>query len=780
MNMSGGNRAARHHRFFSLGVSLVVILSSIFVGFFMQVSTAGAVNHDVGNVDINSLTDFGRILGYIYTSSDRHTVTDPATGNAIGFIGLVLDQDGYDHTPGSEQVADCFGSWPYAAHDDLEMIDPISMVINDGGTQKSIATFENTGAGTGDPNDVLINQTCWTVVNEDWAIIQWAVRNQKGVAITDFCLGLEVPLSVTGGGYGVGGDSGDDIDGFDATYDVYWAQDDTGITIGFASAIPSDPINHYYSVDYYNNYTFDEYKNKFGNDTWLYNRLHAPNAVVGATPGNRTTTIGWNGVTIAPGSIQTFTLVFAVNDSVPNMITAVLDAQDYYNSVASDFYITEFSDADSAAQEIEVYSQGKAPTDMSGAGYFLSVDGGVTALTGTWDKNPLPTYEYGIFTLTTGNIGPEGDTIGLYYDPGGGAVLIDQVAYGQEGTAPDPLTDESVARHYDSDMAEYTNDWLRNASSGSTWGAQNDVGIVILSPPVVLNRVMFNPLDPSEGYIELSWKGLPISIDNYRIVCDGTTNDAFIVPAGTILNAANPFYVLTESMAPGLFANMDSTADNVYLYNSAENRIDEVGWSSSHTQGRFMARVPDGNGTFEGFDDQSSIAAGWVFDQPPGMLITEISADDPNTAEIEVYNPWGGDEVPTPGVWDIKCSGGTLTGTWNPNPIPAGGYSVFTRSGGAMINTEGDTVMKQLTKWVLEQWEEPLTPWLVNLRAAGGTALPMNIRMTGTGMHPRAPHGVPRTMSLLSSPGQELSFRRSCLIPAIVQMVNSLSSSISG
>jgi Ca-activated chloride channel family protein len=657
---------------------------------FFSMSTTGAVTHTVGNVKINSLTDWGRTLGYIYTSSTRHTVTDPSAGNALGFIGLVLDHDGYNHPVGSEEVADSYLNPPYVGVEDLQNdgANPMTM-FDDGTLQKSIGHFYNNGAG--DPNDVYVDQTCWTVVNEDWAIVQWAVRNQKGVAINNFCLGLEVPLSVTGGGYGVGGDSGDDIDGFDPVESTYWAQDDSGTTIGFSSAIASEPINHYYAVDYNTTYTFTEWKNLYANDAWLYNRIHAPNTAVGATPGNRTTTVGWNGVTINPGSVKTFTLVIAINDSMANMESAVQDARTYYNTIASRFYITEFSDADSASQQIEVYSHGKAPTNMAGAGYFLSVDGGLTALTGTWEKNPLPTYEYTNFTLTAGSIGPEGDTIGLYYDPGGGAVLIDEVAYGQEGTAPDPLTDETVARHYDTSTMEYTDEWLRNATTGPTLGTQNNVGNVLVSPPVVINRVLFNPMDPLEGYIELSWKGFPISIANYRIVGDGTTSEAYIVPAGTNLNAANPFYVITESMAPGLFTNMDSTGDNVYLYNSGENLIDEVGWSSSHTQGYFMSRVPDAIGGTTGFNDTSSTANGWFFDQQPTMQLTEISADDANSAEIEVYNPRGGIKVPDPLVWWLDSNLGTMTGTWSPDPIPEGGYSVFTRSGGAQVGLEGDT-----------------------------------------------------------------------------------------
>jgi hypothetical protein len=615
-------------------------------------------------------------------------VNDPGQAG-MGFIGLVIDHDYYDHTPGYENISDSYKNYPYSSSDDFKAVTSIKWLIDDTTTQKSFASFQNKGVQTGYIDDILINQTAWTVVDKDWAIIQWNLLNLKGVPLTDISIGLELPLSFEGKD-GVGGDGGDDIDGFDATNDTYWAQDDDGTTIGFASAIPTEPITHYYSEDYGLAYTYDEYKYFYENDAFLYGRLHAPNATVGTTPGNRTSTVGWDNFTIGVGSVKTFTLVIAVNDSLDNMNAAVQDAQYYYDRVAGGYRITEFCDEDSglANQKIEVYNYGKKATDLALDGYFLSVDGGANPLSGSWDKNPLPTYEYGVYTLSGGDsVPPEGGTIGLYYDDAGTPILLDEVSYGQEGLAPDPVGYESVARRFDTSKVAYSDDWLRNASSGPTWGAQNNVG-TIASPNVLINRAEFYPWTQEEAYIELMWTGGSGSIVDYKIVCD----DVYVVPSSApTLGVANRFFVLNWSMSSQFFANVSSPADNVYLYDANDNLLDMVGWSTAHDQGTYMSRVPDGYGTFQAFNDTTSLNAGWVFDIEPTLQITEFYADS-GSATIEIYNPRGGDIVPDSSRWRLEVNSGLLTGSWTPDPIPGNmGYSIFTMITGTPSD-EGDII----------------------------------------------------------------------------------------
>ena len=65
-----------------------------------------------------------------------------------------------------------------------------------------------------------------------------------------------------------------------------------------------------------------------------------------------------------------------------------------------------------------------------------------------------------------------------------------------------------------------------------------------------------------------------------------------------------------------------------------------VGWSSSHGQGESISRVPNGNGTRDGFNDVSSIAAGWVFGCSPTVELIEITTngDDKYGALGETLN----------------------------------------------------------------------------------------------------------------------------------------------
>jgi hypothetical protein len=363
----------------------VLLLLSTIVGFSFNIpNTAASLNHDVGNVDINILTDYGRILQPISTSGPLiyQTARD---GVGFGFIGLVIDHDDYGHTPGAEDIAECYDTWPYPSGDDFQKVQDIAYLINTPTTQKSFGSFKNIGGGY--PDDLRIDQTAWSIENGDWAIIQWRMVNIKGVAINNVHIGLEVPISKVGatGGGGVGGDSGDDIDAWDGANSVYYASDNAGAgtTIAFSSAIDSDPINHYYSEDYEADYS-SEYIDFFANETWLYNRLHAASATAtdGVNPGNITTTVGWNSFSIPAGESRTVTMIIAIQSDLAGAMTAISDAKTYYNDVATSFVLTEVRDSGSASPQFEVYNFGRQPTPTGS----LSFTNGAGALTGTWSS----------------------------------------------------------------------------------------------------------------------------------------------------------------------------------------------------------------------------------------------------------------------------------------------------------------------------------------------------------------------------------------------------------
>lgn len=671
-------------RIFSLTTTTMLILSTLLIGINLQVPTtkAAAVNHDIGNLDINALSDFGRILEAVYWENIPQTTNDPAT--MIGFIGLVIDQDNYDHTPGFENIADSFSTYPYLSQDDLTVVEPITMVVDNATTQKSFASFNNTGPETGDPNDILIKQTAWSVMNKDWAILQWKLNNLKGASLTNVCLGLEISLSQVGAGYGLGGDSGDDIDGYDTEYDVYWAQDNngTGTCLGFASAIHSDPITHYYSRDFHPT-TYDDYKVFWENETWLYNRLHSPNSVEGnSEAGNRTSTVGWNGITLEVNSYRTLTLVIAANDTYNNMITALEDARYYYQNLTTGFLITEIRDSGSATPRIEVFNNGRPPTNLPG---ILSFTANTGALTGTWSVNPIPTYGYSYFTPNE-NLDSEGDTITIFEN----AVQIDQVAYGQDGIVPDPLSGESTARYWNSSTNKYNDDWIRDGTP--TWGAQNDVPPINKSSFIILNEVMFNPaIVPDGRFVVLINRNstMSINIENYYLVSDGV----YQIRLSLILDPGEKIITKygDDTMANNFFNSIDSVGDNVYLYDPNGQLCDMVGWNTAHTQGMSVRRILDGNGTQDGYNDTSSVAAGWVFNSPLEVQITEITDGESSPPQIELYNPW----YPTVDFsvgFTFNSYSGSIIPIWIDSTANAGEYAYLNVDPSTSLDSEGDII----------------------------------------------------------------------------------------
>ncbi len=287
--------------------------------------------------------------------------------------------------------------------------------------------------------------------------------------------------------------------------------------------------------------------------------------------------------------------------------------------------ITELRDAPNNAELVEMYNFGSQPVDMSG--YVLQVDGSQVYSLSTLGVIPSLAYR------TLGDdpaadldnpldLGDHGARL-LLFDP---MTLIDDVGYGQEGTAPDPLWGESVSRHRVG--VGYTDEWVRE--DVPTFGADNSVPGVDGNPELVLNEILYFPNVADEACVEVYYKGAgSISLLGYTIVA----NQEYLV-GGITLTEVNPHYVLRYPMDSGFFDSMGVLADNVYLYDSTGQLLDMAGWSSLHSQGFSMSRVPDGNGTSDGYDDTSSTNAGWRFDMASTLALVVLGPDHDTYEEV--------------------------------------------------------------------------------------------------------------------------------------------------
>jgi len=145
------------------------------------------------------------------------------------------------------------------------------------------------------------------------------------------------------------------------------------------------------------------------------------------------------------------------------------------------------------------------------------------------------------------------------------------------------------------------------------------------------------------------------NLSGYQIVVDDPAN-AYSIPA-VVLNPLNNYFTVNETQAPGLFGELTASGDNVYLYTPGEQLLDMVGWNTPHTVNRSVARVPEGLGTYDGFNDTSSLAAGWVFDQTPTLRLVSVEADSVGSGDVGTW-VWYNLTVTNHGPSD------TITITW--------------------------------------------------------------------------------------------------------------------
>ncbi|UCE37778.1 MAG: VWA domain-containing protein [Thermoplasmata archaeon] len=301
----------------------------------------------------------------------------------------------------------------------------------------------------------------------------------------------------------------------------------------------------------------------------------------------------------------------------------------------ADLIITEIVDS-GGDEYIEVFNRGKLPAYL--LDYGITLDRGSSYLnSGDWATPMVMPGGYTYYSIPSGmdELNDQGETIYIVNTSTTQELITDQLSYGQNGWVPDPIPGESVARYWDG--GGYADIWARDPFS--TIGSQNDAPGEVSPKYVVLNEVLYNPTYPSDGFIELIYVGEEgdpnVDVLNWLLV----VGDSVIpIPSGTystILNPSNPFYIIDAVMIPGLFGSIDVNGDNIYLYTDSGEFVDEVGWNLPHIPDTSMSRVPDGFGIslngkpfgLMGYDDLSSIAAGWVFERLPTIPYILVGPD---------------------------------------------------------------------------------------------------------------------------------------------------------
>jgi uncharacterized protein YegL len=605
---------------FFVVVNLIMIMLLSFGLLSSPNVKANLVDHTNGNLDIMGLSDYGKIGDEpILWNGIKQTA---AWSGKTPYQGLVLDHSLYDHSGGDYGIADWWDSYNAPIFPDFNVTNSdsqIKFIENTPNLQKSTASFTQVDAYNeiGISYDARIHQTTWTLQGKDWAILEWRVENLRNSDLTALNFGMEV-FSSWGSGqnwFGVDGDSADDLDFWDDTYKSYYLQDNTFFSIGYASADVTNQLDHYYgdTVNF-----FDVDKDNYDALTGSDQLAKDSGFTLGTDP--IYSLVSWNNRVIPTNGYETFALVIACGIDDVSMKNSITEARDFWESTR--LKLTEVQDSPNSNERIEMYNSGLGSLDLTG--YYLSPDGGITK----WFLDSLGTLasgSYGVYTLNPAqdDLGDEGGEIALFDD---NDFLLDRIGYGTFGYAPDPLSGESTSRYWTG--SRYSRIWTRETAS--SFGTQNTVSDSNLNPKVVLNEVLFNPLS-REAFIELKYIGLGADADllGWKIVSDSE----YTIGAIT-LNLNYRYFVINSSLAPGLFAALSPSADNVYLYNSTGALMDMVGWSSSHAFDLSVARVPEGEGTYEGFNDSSSQAAGWQFLKEPTEAVVNIEADSEDAADL--------------------------------------------------------------------------------------------------------------------------------------------------
>jgi hypothetical protein len=616
---------------------LIITLNMLFAGIHFISENAKAetfVLHDAGKLRLE-VADTTRIQNII---ADIPPDFQPIDDNPQHF--LVYHHDGY----GVDQVAQLWYDFSITAEDS-----PISM-IQDGTIDESLVTFTQDGGSVSQAplpvlNDTRIHQRVWTKQGEYWAIVEFTVQNLLLSPLTNVKVGMRHYSEMDAA------NSLDDRDFWDGADNIYYYNDADlpNRFFGYASANLSNPLNHYYGTD--------DSLVTISDDVELYAALTGASQTNFPANGAEKvgSVVGWNGFGVPAGSWVKLPYIMAYGDSLASLKDNVSRAQAFWQWISApkpELLITEIQDSGAAGERIEVYNEGDGRGDM--VNYSLSVDGGTTFLIGgSWSSSIINAKGYCYYTTAGNDLGNEGDTITLYNSSS--MVEEDEIGYGQEGIAPDPVTDESTARYKFGVL--YTDEWVRDGTP--TFGSVNDIPGFDISPDLNLNEVLFNP-SASEGFIEIYYSGsLNLNLKGMKIVCD-----AVYVIGEYVVTPNHRYYTLRAQSYPAGF-DITANGDNIYLYNSDGTLCDMVGWNTPHLQDFSMRRFPEGSGDNDGHNDSTSLASGWFFDLTPSMFfeffITEIQDSPAGSEWVEIYNPSDTNSTLDISLWELDIDGSIVT-----------------------------------------------------------------------------------------------------------------------
>jgi hypothetical protein len=592
-------------RLFPMCAITSIVLSGMFGLITLHIPMTSAItvelSHNAGNLDFNVNNHATLPFCMKYNNiqqSDKY-------GGWLDDTYFFFDQSQYDHGVDGDIAT---GDIPPAPdHPEFETTAsdiPLTLLENDA-IDKSFGSFTKVKNINGQANDIRLFQTAWSKEGEDWGIIQWTIQNLYDMDLSEVRFGLKFYACV-------GGDNADDRAYWNSTDGVYYIKDSGSATyFGFASGDPGASINLYWDGSINNLYW----------DGDIYNAVIASPYVSGFY-NDLGCVVGWtddevlnNGLTIPANESITRPLIIAVGTSYANLLTTINKARQFY--LPRTLIFTEI--ADEGTPRVEIHTTASVSQDLTNI--KISVNGGATYWSGgSWDVNPIPGNGYSVWTLSGGDAfdGTEGDTIGLYNTSSG--IKCDELAFGQEGIAPDPIKDAFIG----SISRVFIKDWVHSLH-GVTFGSQNNEHSPInKAPEVVLNEVMFNPAAPEYGYIELMYIGdTLIDIKGFSIVTDNIEN----ISSSYVLDPNDPYFSIFWNDAPYLFGNgnLSNSADNVYLYDAEGTLLDMVGWNTEHQLNKTVKRLPDGKGTYQGYNNVTSEAAGWVFDQFPTIPLVHVS-----------------------------------------------------------------------------------------------------------------------------------------------------------